>query len=177
MKSTAGFQLGSVNLHHLGNAVQTYQFNPLTTDDECTRHENLAACYQLVQSVLKIGFALAKMVAEGEVGRDMLCIWQLSWLPVEKPWLALAEPFLSFFLHKWAQKRLFCLCRGSISDTLDKFQSGEVFNGRRALTTVSLLITLTCTHNKAQLLNYISTLLMYFILNTTIKVELWQQET
>ena len=35
-------------------------FNPLTTDDECTRPETLAACYQLVQSVLKIGFALAK---------------------------------------------------------------------------------------------------------------------
>ena len=37
-------------------------FNPLTTDDECTRHETLAACYQLAQSVLKIGFALAKKV-------------------------------------------------------------------------------------------------------------------
>ena len=34
--------------------------NPLTTDDECTRHASLAACYQLAQSVLKIGFALAK---------------------------------------------------------------------------------------------------------------------
>ena len=29
--------------------------NHLTTDDECTRHETLAACYQLAQSVLKIG--------------------------------------------------------------------------------------------------------------------------
>ena len=37
-------------------------FNPLTTDDECTRHETLAACYQLAQSILKIGFALAKKV-------------------------------------------------------------------------------------------------------------------
>ena len=36
--------------------------NPLTTDDECTRHETLAACYQLAHSVLKIGFALAKKV-------------------------------------------------------------------------------------------------------------------
>ena len=36
--------------------------NPLTTDDECTRHATLAACYQLAQSVLKIGFALAKKV-------------------------------------------------------------------------------------------------------------------
>ena len=36
--------------------------NPLTTGDECTRHETLAACYQLAQSVLRIGFALAKKV-------------------------------------------------------------------------------------------------------------------
>ena len=36
--------------------------NPLTTDDECTRHAILATCYQLVPSVLKIGFALAKKV-------------------------------------------------------------------------------------------------------------------
>ena len=34
--------------------------NPLITDDECTRHATLAACYQFAQSVLKIGFALAK---------------------------------------------------------------------------------------------------------------------
>ena len=55
--------------------------NPLTTDDECTHHATLAAYYQLVQSVLKIGFALAKMVGQGEVGRhshDMPCIWRLS---------------------------------------------------------------------------------------------------
>ena len=36
--------------------------NPLTTDDACTHHATLSACYQLVQSVLKIGFALAKKV-------------------------------------------------------------------------------------------------------------------
>jgi len=34
--------------------------NPLITDDEHTRHATLTACYQLAQSVLKIGFALAK---------------------------------------------------------------------------------------------------------------------
>ena len=34
--------------------------NPLTTDDECTHHATLAARYQMAQSVLKIGFALAK---------------------------------------------------------------------------------------------------------------------
>ena len=35
--------------------------NPLTTDDWCTTyHATLAACYQLMQSVLNIGFVLAK---------------------------------------------------------------------------------------------------------------------
>ena len=34
--------------------------NPLTTDDECTHHANLAARYQLAQFILKIGFALVK---------------------------------------------------------------------------------------------------------------------
>ena len=36
--------------------------SPLTTDDECTCHATLAAYYQLAQSILKIGFVLAKKV-------------------------------------------------------------------------------------------------------------------
>ena len=59
-------------------------------------------CYQLAQSVLRIGSALAERVGQGEVGRhsyDMTCTWWLSWLAVEKPWLALVLPFLSFFKH------------------------------------------------------------------------------
>ena len=39
--------------------------NPLTTDDECTHHATLAACYQLAQFILKISFVLAK---KGEIG-------------------------------------------------------------------------------------------------------------
>ena len=77
-----------------------YGVNPLTTDDECTRHATLTACYQFAQSVLKTGSALAERVGQGEVGghsHDMLCTWRLSWLAVEKPWSALAWPFLSFF--------------------------------------------------------------------------------
>ena len=31
--------------------------NPLTTNDDYSRHRNSAACYQLAQSVLKIGSA------------------------------------------------------------------------------------------------------------------------
>ena len=42
--------------------------NPLTTDDVFWRCQFLAACYQLVQSVLKIGSALAERVGQGEVG-------------------------------------------------------------------------------------------------------------
>jgi len=37
-------------------------FNPLTIDDAIWHHVTLATCYQLAQSVLKIGFALAKKV-------------------------------------------------------------------------------------------------------------------
>ena len=43
-----------------GIPLLTCSMNPLTTDDEYTCHATLAACYQLAQSVLKIGFALAK---------------------------------------------------------------------------------------------------------------------
>ena len=42
--------------------------NPLTTNDDYSRHQNSAACYQLAQSVLKIGSALAERVGQGEVG-------------------------------------------------------------------------------------------------------------
>ena len=39
--------------------------NPLTTNDDYSRHRNSAACYQLAQSVLKIGSALAERVGRG----------------------------------------------------------------------------------------------------------------
>ena len=42
-------------------------FNPLTTNDDYSRHRNSAACYQLAQFVLKIGSALAERVGQGEV--------------------------------------------------------------------------------------------------------------
>ena len=42
--------------------------NPLTTNNDYSHHRNLAACYQLAQSVLKIGYALAERVGQGEVG-------------------------------------------------------------------------------------------------------------
>ena len=42
--------------------------NPLTTNDDYSRHRNLAACYHLAQSILKIGSALAERVGQGGVG-------------------------------------------------------------------------------------------------------------
>ena len=45
-----------------------HSFNPLTTNDDYRHHQNLAACHQLAQLVLKIGSAVAEMVGQGEVG-------------------------------------------------------------------------------------------------------------
>ena len=45
-----------------------YFVNPLATDDAFWSRQFLAACYQLVQSVLKIGSALAERVGQGGVG-------------------------------------------------------------------------------------------------------------
>ena len=43
------------------------------------------------------------------------CAWQLPWLTVEWPWLALAEPFLTLLTQeKWVQKPLLSSCRGTI---------------------------------------------------------------
>ena len=61
-------------------------FNPLTTNDDYSRHRNSAACYQLAQSVLKIGSALAERVGQGEVGgRTTLAdsAWRLLQLAIE----------------------------------------------------------------------------------------------
>ena len=44
---------------------------PLTSDDKCTCHATFA-CYQLVQSILKIGFVLAKKAGWG---RSRVLAW------------------------------------------------------------------------------------------------------
>ena len=56
-------------------------FNPLTTNDNYSCHQNLAACYQLVQSVLKIGSVLSERVGQGE------WVIALLWLTVHGGWL------------------------------------------------------------------------------------------
>jgi len=55
-----------------------------------------------------------------EVGghsHDLPCTWRLSWLAVEKPWLAMAGPDI---------EKAPLPCRGSISGTVDSFQSGDI---------------------------------------------------
>ena len=61
-------------LHVCSSKILQYNYpcscllNPLTMNDDYSRHRNSAACYQLAQSVLKIGSALAERVGQGEVG-------------------------------------------------------------------------------------------------------------
>ena len=59
----------------------------------------LAACYQLAQSVLKIGSALAERVGQGEVGGCTALggsTWRLLQLAVEKHWSVPGGPFVNW---------------------------------------------------------------------------------
>ena len=77
--------------------------NHLTTDDAFWCRQILAVCYQLAQSVLKIGSALAERVGQGEVGGCTALAdspWRRLQLPVES--LGQCPVGLwSAFLHKW----------------------------------------------------------------------------
>ena len=71
--------------------------NPLTTNDAFLCCQFLAACYQLAQSILKIGSALAERVGQGEVGGCTALAysaWRLLQLPVENPWSMPGGPFV-----------------------------------------------------------------------------------
>ena len=82
--------------------------NPLPTDDAFWRRQILAAFYQLAQSILKIGSALAEMVGQGEVGgstaRPDRAWWWLQ-LPVEKPWSMTGGPFVCSSCTNGCRKR------------------------------------------------------------------------
>jgi len=54
----------------------------------------------------------------GGHSHDLPCTWRLSWLAVEKPWLAMARLFLSLLTQMGI---LLCLFRGSISGVVDSF--------------------------------------------------------
>ena len=76
----------------LGAVQFKSQFLPLTTDDAFWCHQFWAKCYQLAQSVLKIG---AESVKQGEVGGCTALAYsaqQRLQLPVEKPWMMLGGP-------------------------------------------------------------------------------------
>ena len=86
--------------------------NPLTTDDAFWRHLTLAACYQLAQSILKIGSALAERVGQGEVGGCTSLgdsSWRLLQLAVEKPWSTLGGPYVCFLAQMGVEKAPFTL--------------------------------------------------------------------
>ena len=72
----------------------------------------LAACYQLAQSVLKIGSALAERVGQGEVGGSTAlpdsAWWRLQ-LPVEKPWSMTGGPFVCFLAQMGVENAPFTL--------------------------------------------------------------------
>ena len=82
-----------------------------------------------MQSVLKIGFVVAKKGGIGGGGRVLARgAMHMTVALVEKLWSVLAGPFLSFLTQMGVDKAL-GLFRGSISVTLDSFQSGEAFTG------------------------------------------------
>ena len=101
-------------VHHtiakLTNQVEL--LNPLTTNDDYSRHRNSAACYQLAQSVLKIGSALAERVGKGEVGgctglADSA--WRLLQRAIEWAWSALDGPFFHFPVQTGVENSPFTL--------------------------------------------------------------------
>ena len=72
----------------------------------------MAACYQLVQSILKIGSALAERVEQGEVGGCTALAdsaWQQLQLPVEKPWSLPGRPFVYFLVQTGIENAPFTL--------------------------------------------------------------------
>ena len=77
-----------------------------------SHHRNSATCYQMAQSVLKIGSAPAEMVGQGEVGGchlegDSACwLWQLA---VEKHWSMPGGPFFCFLAQMGLENTLFAL--------------------------------------------------------------------
>ena len=88
------------------------RFNPLTTDDVIWRRQFLVACYQLAQSVLKIGSALAERVGQGEVGGCTALAdsaWRPLQLPVEKPWSMPGGPFVCLLQQTGVENAPFIL--------------------------------------------------------------------
>ena len=93
-------------------SVSILFINPLTTNDAFWRHQILAACYQLAQSILKIGSALAERVGQGEVGWCTALVdsaWLRLQLPLEMRWSMLGGPFVCFLAQTGVQNVPFTL--------------------------------------------------------------------
>ena len=118
--------------------MECYSVLTLTTNDNYSRHRNSAARYQLAQSVLKIGSALAERVGQGEVGGATAVAdraWRLLQLAIEKARSALDGPLFCFRVQTGVENGPFTLpCRGSIPGLLGSFLSGGTISGRRVLT-------------------------------------------
>ena len=86
--------------------------NTLTTNNAFWCHQILATCYQLVQSVLKIGSALAEGVGQGEVG-GCTALGDSAWwwlqLPLEKLWSMPGGPFVYFLAQTGVENVAFPL--------------------------------------------------------------------
>ena len=68
------------------------------------------------------------------IGAQGNSAWLLLQLAVEKPRSMPGGPFFCILAQTGLKKILLSNCRGSMSDILGSFQSGEVLSGRRALT-------------------------------------------
>ena len=87
------------------------RLNPLTTNDDYSRHRNSAA-YQLAQSVLKIGSVLAERVGLWEVGGCTALAdsaWWLLQLATERAWSALDGPFFCLLVQTGVENGPFTL--------------------------------------------------------------------
>ena len=83
----------------------------LTTNDDYS-HRNSATCYQLEQSILKIGSALAGRVGQREVGGCTPLgdsAWQLLQLAMGKAWSVLDGSFFSFLAQASVENHPFTL--------------------------------------------------------------------
>ena len=92
-----------------------------------------------MQSVLKIGSALAERAGQGEVGESTALAdraWWLLQLAIEKAWSALDGPLFCFLVQAGVENSPFT-CRDSISGLLGSFLSGGAISGWRVLTILS----------------------------------------